>query len=122
MDPDTIFASPQSGNPCLKSSPSGVPDTFPTLRVLLVDDHAEPRASAKKGLEGLGFSVEAVSDGDEAFRRATAASYDALVIDVLLAGRDGLSILRGLREQRNQIPVILFTARAISRWICSREK
>ena len=89
-----------------------VPDAFPALRVLLVDDHAEPCASTKKGLEGLGFSVEAVSDGDEAFRRATATPYDALVMGVLLPGCGGVSVLRGLRKRRNQIPVILFTAEA----------
>ena len=82
------------------------------MRILLVEDQAKLRAFAKKGLEELGISVEAVGDGDEAFRRATEMPYDALVLDIMLPGRDGLSILRGLRERRNTVPVILLTARA----------
>ncbi len=82
------------------------------MRILLVEDQAKLRSFAKKGLEELGISVEAVGDGDEAFRRATETPYDALVLDIMLPGRDGLSILRGLRERRNTVPVILLTARA----------
>ena len=85
------------------------------MRILLDEDQAKLRAFAKKGLEELGISVEAVSDGDEAFRRATETPYDALVLDIMLPGRDGLSILRGLRERRNTVPVILQIGRASCR-------
>ena len=82
------------------------------MRVLLVEDQAKLLAFTKKGLEELGISVDALTDGDEAYARALATPYDALVLDIMLPGRDGLSILRGLREARNSIPVILLTARA----------
>ncbi len=85
----------------------------PALRVLLVVAQATARAFAKKGLKGLGISVEAVGDGDEAFRRASGANFDAVVMDIVLPGRSGLSILRDLREQRKMVPVILLTARAV---------
>ena len=82
------------------------------MRILLVENQAGLRAVAKKGLEELSISVETISDGSDAFRRATEAPYDALVLDILLPGRDGFSIVRGLREMRNTVPVILLTARA----------
>lgn len=82
------------------------------MRILLVEDQAKLLAFAKKGLEELGISVDAVSDGDEAYTRALTTPYDALVLDIMLPGRDGLSILRGLREKKNAVPVILLTARA----------
>jgi len=51
------------------------------------------------------------SDGDRGFQLATTRSHDAIILDIMLPGRDGLSVLRGLREQKNTAPVILLTAR-----------
>lgn len=82
------------------------------MRILLVEDRPALLASTKKGLEEMGFSVDALDDGDEAMERALDTPYDALVLDIMIPGRDGLSILRTLREQRNPVPVILLTARA----------
>lgn len=82
------------------------------MRILLVEDQAKLLAFTKKGLEELGIFVDALADGDEAYARALTTPYDALVLDIMLPGRDGLSILRGLREARNSIPIILLTARA----------
>ena len=82
------------------------------MRILLVEDRPALLASTKKGLEEMGFSVDALDDGDEAMERALDTPYDALVLDIMIPGRDGLSILRTLREKRNPVPVILLTARA----------
>jgi CheY-like chemotaxis protein len=71
------------------------------MRILLVEDQAKLLSFAKKGLEEQGIQVDAVSDGDEAWEMATTVPYDALVLDIMVPGRDGLSILRGLREKRN---------------------
>ncbi len=58
-----------------------------------------------------GFCVDTTGDGDDALMMATTQAYDAIVLDIMLPGRDGLSILRILRERRNPVPVILLTAR-----------
>jgi DNA-binding response OmpR family regulator len=82
------------------------------MRILLLEDQPALRASTKKGLEEMGFAVDALADGDTAMKRALDTPYEALVLDIMVPGRDGLSILRALREKRNAVPVILLTARA----------
>jgi len=81
------------------------------MRVLLVEDQEKIARFVYKGLTEQGFSVELVHDGDEAYAKAQQEPYDVIVLDIMLPGRDGLSILRNLREQRNPVPVILLTAR-----------
>lgn len=56
--------------------------------------------------------VEISHHGDEGYTLATSQPYDALVLDIMLPGRDGLSILRNLRERKMSVPVILLTARS----------
>jgi two-component system OmpR family response regulator len=56
--------------------------------------------------------VDFSADGDEGFTLATTRSYDVIVLDIMLPGRDGLSILRNLRDRQSPIPVILLTARS----------
>jgi DNA-binding response OmpR family regulator len=82
------------------------------MRVLVVEDEAKVAAFVKAGLEEHGFSVEVCHDGDTATQLAMASVFDAIVMDVMLPGRDGLSVLRKLREARNSVPVILLTARS----------
>lgn len=82
------------------------------MRILLLEDQDRLRASTQKGLEEMGFAVDAVEDGDEAMERALGTPYDALVLDIMVPGRDGLSILRVLRDKKNATPVILLTARS----------
>ncbi|MBN1676059.1 MAG: response regulator transcription factor [Kiritimatiellae bacterium] len=81
------------------------------MRVLLVEDERRIASFVRKGLTEQGFDVDACRDGDEAYLRATRQPYDVIVLDIMLPGRDGLSILRNLREQKNSVPVILLTAR-----------
>ncbi len=66
----------------------------------------------RKGLEARGFVIDLCSHGDEGYTLATTRSYDAIVLDIMLPGRDGLSILRLLRERQSGVPVILLTARS----------
>ncbi len=81
------------------------------MKILLLEDDRKLAALVRKGLETQGFIVDACNDGNEAFTLASTRAYDALVLDVMVPGRDGLSILRGLRAQRRPVPVILITAR-----------
>jgi two-component system, OmpR family, response regulator len=82
------------------------------MKILLVEDDRKIAAFVKKGLQEQGLVVELCSDGDDGYELATSQTYDAIVLDVMLPGRDGLSILRNLREKKNTTPVILLTARS----------
>ncbi|HUW62107.1 MAG TPA: response regulator transcription factor [Candidatus Bathyarchaeia archaeon] len=82
------------------------------MKVLVVEDEDRISSFISKGLEEQGFLVECSRDGDEAYRLATTQQYDAIVLDIMLPGRDGLSILQNLRKQSNPVPILLLTARS----------
>ena len=82
------------------------------MRILVIEDEKKIAAFIRKGLEAQGFVVDVCHHGDEGFTAATTRPYDAVVLDIMLPGRDGLSILRNLRERRLAVPVILLTARS----------
>ncbi|MEM7146395.1 MAG: response regulator transcription factor [Verrucomicrobiota bacterium] len=82
------------------------------MRVLVVEDQAKIAAFVKGGLEEAGFVVDLCGSGEEGYAAATTESYEAMVLDIMLPGRDGLSVLRGLREKGMTLPIILLTARA----------
>lgn len=81
------------------------------MKILVVEDEKKIASFVRKGLEAQGFVVDVTHHGDEGYTLATTRSYDALVLDIMLPGRDGLSILRSLRERMMSVPVILLTAR-----------
>ncbi|MFC1736619.1 response regulator transcription factor [Candidatus Hydrogenedentota bacterium] len=82
------------------------------MKVLVVEDEEQIAGFIRKGLEEQGFHVEVSNDGNEAYALATTQQYDVIVLDIMLPGRDGLSILTNLRKQKNTVPVILLTARS----------
>lgn len=83
----------------------------PPLRVLLIED--EPRIAdfVDAGLRERGFNVDLCADGNEGFAQARRAAHDVVLLDLMLPGRDGLSVLQGLRAEGVATPVILLTAR-----------
>ncbi len=81
------------------------------MRLLVVEDEKKIAAFVRKGLAEAGFNVTVCHRGDDALVLAGSERFDALVLDIMLPGRDGLSVLRHLREARNTVPVILLTAR-----------
>jgi len=82
------------------------------VKVLVVEDEKKIASFIRKGLEAQGFVVEVAHHGDEGYARALSRPYDAVVLDIMLPGRDGLSILRNLRDRQLSVPVILLTARS----------
>ncbi len=82
------------------------------MTILVVEDEKKLAGFVAKGLEEHGFKVTVSHDGNEAYTLAYTESYDLIVLDIMLPGRDGLSILRGLRDRKNAVPVILVTARS----------
>lgn len=81
------------------------------VKILVVEDERKIATMLRKALEAAGFIVDLCADGHEGFTLATTRPYDALVLDIMVPGRDGLSILRHLREQKNAVPILLLTAR-----------
>jgi DNA-binding response OmpR family regulator len=82
-----------------------------SMRVLLVEDQEKTASFIRKGLVAEGFAVDLAPDGETALALAVAANFDAIVLDIMLPGRDGLSVLRLLRERRVTTPVLLLSAR-----------
>lgn len=81
------------------------------MKLLIVEDEKKIASFIAKGLESSGFVIDVAHDGLEGYDLATHQPYDAIILDIMLPGRDGLSILRSLREKRMAVPVILLTAR-----------
>lgn len=81
------------------------------MRLLLVEDARLIREPLSRALELAGWEVEAVPDGEAALARLAVAPVDALVLDIMLPGKDGLSVLSELRARGDATPVILLTAR-----------
>jgi two-component system, OmpR family, response regulator len=82
------------------------------VKILVVEDEKKIASFVRKGLEAQGFVVDVSHHGDDGFTLATTRPYDAAVLDIMLPGKDGLSILRNLRDRKNPLPVILLTARS----------
>src|ERR1700758_643122 len=81
------------------------------MRILVVEDERKIATFVQKGLKEFGFTVDVIDRGDEALEIIVDNPFDAVVLDIMLPGRDGLSILRALRERSNAIPVLILTAR-----------
>jgi len=82
------------------------------MRVLVVEDEKSVASLISKSLVEQGFDVDVEENGDVACERALSEPFDAIVLDIMLPGRDGLSVLRVLRENRITTPVLLVTARS----------
>jgi two-component system, OmpR family, response regulator MprA len=83
------------------------------VKILVVDDERAVRESLRRALELEGYEIELAADGEEALYRLEANSQpDALVLDVLMPGIDGLEVCRRLRRSGNTLPVLMLTARA----------
>ena len=81
------------------------------MKILVAEDEAKIADFVKKGLETSGFTVDVFSNGNDAFAAAKSTQYDALVLDIMIPGRDGLDIVKSLRSANHGTPIILVTAR-----------
>src|SRR4051794_20738764 len=81
------------------------------MRVLVVEDEKKTASFIRKALQAESFAVDVSHDGADALLMAGQTSFDAIVLDIMLPGRDGLSVLRQLRDQKNNAPVLLLSAR-----------
>ena len=81
------------------------------MKVLLIEDEKRIADFVCSGFKEQGFLYTHCSDGNDGYSHAIDGDYDAIVLDIMLPGRDGLSILKGLRKAGNTTPVLLLTAR-----------
>lgn len=82
-----------------------------TMRVLIIEDDEKTASFVGKALRAEGFAVDVCHDGEDGLHLAETTPYDALVLDIMLPGRDGLSVLRQLRDRGSSLPILLLSAR-----------
>jgi two-component system copper resistance phosphate regulon response regulator CusR len=81
------------------------------MKILVVEDEIKTGDYLKQGLTEAGFVVDLARDGNDGLHAATTEQYDLVILDVMLPGRDGWSILKAIRERGNEVPALFLTAR-----------
>lgn len=81
------------------------------MRILVIEDNRHLNYELKMSLLDEGYAVDTAFDGAEGQALAEMISYDVIILDILLPGKDGLAVCRALRQQRLSTPVLLLTAR-----------
>ncbi len=81
------------------------------MRVLVVEDEKKMASFIRRALEAESLAVDVVHTGEEGITSVLTTPFDAVVLDIMLPGRDGLSMLREMRQRRIMIPVLLLSAR-----------
>lgn len=82
-----------------------------SMRVLVVEDEKKTASFLRKALQEEGFAVDMLQDGLEALAAIEHTPFDVIVLDIMLPGRDGLSVVRQMRERGQRTPVLLLSAR-----------
>jgi DNA-binding response OmpR family regulator len=82
-----------------------------TMRVLLVEDEPHAAHVLAKGLREQAYAVDVAADGDAALLQVATADYDAVILDVMLPVKDGLSVCRTIRDSGCAVPILMVTAR-----------
>lgn len=82
------------------------------MKLLLAEDEVDLSAAIKQILEIGGYAVDAVFNGDDALYYAENGSYDGVILDVMMPGLDGITVVKKLREHGYGVPVLILTARA----------
>ena len=81
------------------------------MRILVVEDEERIADAVKRGLEAEGFAVDVAANGTDGLWLATEQDYDAIILDIMLPGMNGLRICRTLREKRIWTPILMLTAK-----------
>ncbi|MDQ2716511.1 MAG: response regulator transcription factor [Chloroflexota bacterium] len=81
------------------------------MRILVIEDNRHLNYELKMSLLDEGYAVDSAFDGEEGQALAEMTSYDVIILDILLPGKDGLAVCRALRQQHLTTPVLLLTAR-----------
>jgi len=81
------------------------------MKVLLIEDDADIASFVSKGLKEAGYGVDEIYDGDFGLKRAQSGPYDIIILDLMLPGKDGLTIVSEIRRIGIQTPVLILSAR-----------
>jgi DNA-binding response OmpR family regulator len=81
------------------------------MKLLLIEDDERIATALTRGLEGEGFSVDAVTDGTDGLHQAMEGTYDALIVDLMLPGTNGFKICDSLRQADDWTPIMVLTAK-----------
>lgn len=81
------------------------------MRILVVEDEEKVASFIRKGLEQSAHTVDVAPNGEEALVLAELTAYDAIILDLMLPGKDGLQVVRELRARGSTVPVLALTAR-----------
>lgn len=84
-----------------------------SMKILLTEDNKKLALSMKKGLEQEGYTVDVLFDGQEAEQRMLmhAPDYDLMILDIMLPGKDGISVCQSLRDANVIVPIMMLTAK-----------
>jgi two-component system OmpR family response regulator len=81
------------------------------MRLLIAEDDAKLAGALSRGLRKEGYAVDVVGGGDEALLHARVYDYDAIIMDIMMPGADGIEVCRALREEQHWSPVLMLTSR-----------
>lgn len=84
---------------------------FIEMRILLVEDEQKIASFIKRGLREEHYSVDVSFDGEEGLFMAQSNSYDLIILDIMLPGKDGISVCRTLRDNKINVPILMLTAK-----------
>lgn len=82
------------------------------MKILIVEDEKKVASFIKRGLEDDNFQVTLSHDGVDGLKRAISGEFDLIILDYMLPKKDGLAVLRELRESGSQVPVLMLTAKS----------
>lgn len=81
------------------------------MRILIIEDEKKLASFIRRGLKERNYAVDAAHDGNEGFFLADTNPYDLIILDIMLPQKDGISICRELRKNKNETPILMLTAR-----------
>jgi two-component system, OmpR family, response regulator len=81
------------------------------MRLLIAEDDEKLSAALARGLRGEGYAVDVAATGDDALLQARVYDYDAVVLDIMIPGPDGVEVCRTLRDEERWAPILMLTAR-----------
>src|SRR3954470_10862054 len=93
------------------SVPFGNPPGGEPMRILVVEDEIKTASFIRKALQAEGFAVDVLHHGDHVLSAVETTNFGVIFLDIMLPGRDGLSVVRQMRARKLNTPVLLLTAR-----------